>query len=390
MSTVVRRTPWPEGTARALGTPLQPSVVYGAESPDALDAIYEGREAGFTYAREAHPNAEVLARKIDALEGLSGGLVVGSGMAAETCALMGLLKAGDHIVGADRLYGRSLRMMADDLPRFGIATSLADVTDAEAVRAAIRPETRMILLETVSNPGLRVADLDAISEIAKGQGALLVVDNTFTTPRAIRPAEHGADIVLHSVTKLLAGHADVTLGYVAATDPELTARMRVFATTLGLTPSPFDCWLAERGLHSFELRYDQAEATAALLAERLDGLPGVRRVLYPGRSDHPDHARAGHLLQGRFGNMVTFEIDGGRAAANRLVRAAEQIAFAPTLGDVATTISHPATSSHRALSPEQRESLGLGEGVFRVSVGIEPAEMLCDEFEAAVRAAARG
>lgn len=389
MSTVVRRTPWPAGTARALGTPLQPSVVYGAESPDALDAIYEGRETGFTYAREAHPNAEVLARKIDALEGLSGGLVVGSGMAAVTCALMGLLKTGDHVVGADRLYGRSLRMMADDLPRLGITTTLADVTDAEAVRAAMRPETRMILVETVSNPGLRVADLEAISDIAKGQGALLVVDNTFTTPRAIRPAEHGADIVLHSVTKLLAGHADVTLGYVAAIDPELTARMRVFATTLGLTPSPFDCWLAERGLYSFELRYDRAEATAAVLAERLDGLPGVRRVLYPGRPDHPDHARTDHLLQGRFGNMVTFEIDGGRAAANRFVRAAEQIAFAPTLGDVATTISHPATSSHRALAPEQRERLGLGEGVFRVSVGIEPAEMLCDEFEAAIRAAAR-
>lgn len=390
MSTVVRRTPWPGGTARALVTPLQPSVVYGAESPDALDAIYEGREAGFTYAREAHPNAELLARKIDTLEGLSGGLVVGSGMAAVTCALMGLLKAGDHVVGADRLYGRSLRMMADDLPRLGIATSPADITDANAVQAAIRPESRMILVETVSNPGLRVADLAAISKIAKGQGALLVVDNTFTTPRALRPVEHGADIVLHSVTKLLAGHADVTLGYVAAANPELTAQMRTFATTLGLTPSPFDCWLAERGLYSFELRYDRAEETAALLAERLDGLPGVRRVLYPGRSDHPDHARASELLNGRFGNMVTFEIEGGRAAANRLVRAAEQIAFAPTLGDVATTISHPATSSHRALTPEQREDLGLGEGVFRVSVGIEPANLLCDEFEAAVRAAARG
>ena len=390
MSTVVRRTPWPAGTMRALATPLQPSVVYGAESPDALDAIYEGREAGFTYAREAHPNAEVLARKIDALEGVTGGLVVGSGMAAVTCALMGLLKTGDHIIGADRLYGRSLRMMADDLPRLGITTSLADVTDAEAIREAIRPETRMILVETVSNPGLRVADLEGIAQIAKGQGALLVVDNTFTTPRAIRPVDHGADIVLHSVTKLLAGHADVTLGYVAASDPELTARMRVFATTLGLTPSPFDCWLAERGLYSFDLRYDRAEATAAQLAERINGLPGVRRVLYPGRADHPDHARAADLLSGRFGNMVTFEIDGGRPAANRLVRAADQIAFAPTLGDVATTISHPATSSHRALSPEQREKVGLGEGVFRVSVGIEPADMLCDEFEAAIRSAAQG
>ncbi len=388
-ATSVRRTPWPDGTERALGTPIQPSVAYGAADPDALDAIYEGRAPGFTYAREAHPNAEVLARKIDALEGGEGGLVTCSGMAAVTAALMGVLKTGDHVIGADQLYGRSLRMMSDELPRLGIETTRVDAGTADAVAAAIRPETRMILIEVVSNPTLRVADLDGIAALAEEHGILLAVDNTFTTPRAIRPFEHGAAIVIQSVTKLLSGHSDATLGWVGARDPDLRERMRTFAVTLGLTPSPFDCWLAERGLHSFELRYDRAERNAAALAAHLAGLPGIAEVVYPGRAGHPDHARAATLLGGRFGNMVTFRVDGGRAAANALVRAAGHTAFAPTLGDVATTLSHPATSSHRALAPEARAALGIDEGTFRVSVGIEPPELLIREFEEAVQAAAQ-
>ncbi|WOI57220.1 trans-sulfuration enzyme family protein [Palleronia sp. LCG004] len=388
--TPVRRTPWPEGTSRPLGTPLQPSVVYAAKSPDALDDIYEGRAEGYSYAREAHPNADVLARKIDALENASGGIVVGSGMAAVTAAVLGNLEAGEHLLGASQLYGRSLRMMKTELPRMGIATSVADPTDLAQIEAALRPETRMILIEIVSNPTLRIADLDGIAALARDRGILLAVDNTFTTPRAVQPLDHGADIVIHSVTKLLAGHSDATLGYVVARDPERNAAMLGFASTLGLTASPFDCWLAERGLHSFELRYDRAEDNARALAEHLDGLPGVVRVIYPGRADHPDHDRARALLGDRTGNMVTFEIEGGRQAANRLVEAARDIAFAPTLGDIGTTLSHPATSSHRALSAEERAALGLSEGSFRVSVGVEPADLLCEEFETAIRAAANG
>ncbi|RVV99648.1 aminotransferase class I/II-fold pyridoxal phosphate-dependent enzyme [Mesobaculum littorinae] len=384
--TLVRRTPWPETASRPVGTPLQPSVVYASESPDALDAQYEGRTRGYSYAREGHPNADVLAQKIDALEGAEGGIVLGSGMAAVTAALMGVLKSGDHVVGGDQLYGRSLRLLTQDLPRFGVTTGFAPVTDAARFAAALRPTTRMILLEVVSNPTLRVADIEGIARLARERGILLVVDNTFTTPRAIRPFEHGADIVLHSVTKLLAGHSDATLGYVAAQDPALRQKIRDFAVTTGLTPSPFDCWLAERGLYSFELRYDRAEATAAKLADALAGLDGVARVLYPGRTDHPDHMRAEILLGSRCGNMVTFELDGGREAANAFVRAAGDIPFAPTLGDIGTTISHPATSSHRALSPEARAALGITEGTFRISVGVEPAEVLIDEIATAVQA----
>ncbi|KAF0674769.1 trans-sulfuration enzyme family protein [Profundibacterium mesophilum] len=384
--TIVRRTPWPESSSRAVVTPLQPSVVYSSESPDALDDQYEGRAKGYTYAREGHPNAEVLARKIDAMEGTEGGLVTGSGMAAVTAALLGCLKAGDHVLGGTQLYGRSLRMMNEELPRFGVATSLADAGDAAAIEAALRPETRMILVELVSNPTLRLADLDAIADLARRRGILLAVDNTFTTPRALRPFERGADIVIHSVTKLLAGHSDVTLGYVAARDPALREAIRVTAITLGLTPSPFDCWLAERGLYSFELRYDRAEENAARLADHLAGCPGVRELLYPMRPDHPDHDRARVLLGERGGNMVTFTLNGGRAEANAFVRAARTIAFAPTLGDIGTTISHPATSSHRALSAEGRRALGLSEGSFRISVGIEPIDLLLREFESAIAA----
>ncbi len=384
---LVRRTPWPESASRPVGTPIQPSVVYASDSPDALDAQYEGRAEGYTYAREGHPNADVLAAMIDRMEGAEGGLITGSGMAAVTAVLLGACRAGDHVVGGDQLYGRSLRLLRDDLPRLGIATSLADPTDAEAMAAALRPETRLVLVEVVSNPTLRVADMEGIARLCRDRGVLLAVDNTFTTPRGWQPFAHGADIVIHSVTKLLAGHSDATLGYVAARDPDLRAAIRTLAVTMGFTPSPFDCWLAERGLYSFPLRYDRAEENAARLADHIAGLPGVARVLYPLRPDHPDHNRAAGLLGDRGGNMVSFEIAGGRAAANRLTRAAPQIAFAPTLGDIGTTLSHPASSSHRGLTPEARAALGITEGFFRVSVGVEDVELLRRDFATAIAAA---
>ena len=385
--TLIRPGGLPQSASTPVVTPLMPSVVYAAESPDALDAQYEGRTEGYTYAREGHPNADVLARRIDAMEGATGGIVVGSGMAAVTAVLLGLLKSGDHVVGGNQLYGRSLRMLRDDLPRLGIATSQADPTDVDSVRAALRPETKLILIEVVSNPTLRVADLEGLIALAKDKGILLAVDNTFTTPRAIRPLEMGADILIHSVTKLMAGHSDVTLGYVAAKDAGLRQQLYDFAVTTGLTASPFDCWLAERGLMSFDLRFDRTEATAQRLADHLAGQAGVKRVLYPTRVDHPDHARAQGLLRGRGCNMVSFELDGGRETANAFVRAADGIAFAPTLGDVGTTLSHPASSSHRGLTPEARLSLGLTEGFFRVSVGLEDPEALLACFDRGLEAA---
>ena len=383
-----RRSTWPGSTTRPLTSPIQPSVVYTSESPAALDRVYEGAAEGYTYAREGHPNATVLSRRIEAMEGAGHGLVTGSGMAAVGAVLLGLLRAGDHVVGGDQLYGRSLRMMNEDLPRFGISRSLVDTSDARAVEAALTGATRLILVETVSNPTIRIADLDGIAALARERGVLMAVDNTFTTPRAVRPFEHGADIVIHSVTKLLAGHSDATLGWVGTTDPELMGRIAPFAVTMGLTPSPFDCWLAERGLLSFELRYDRAEENAAALARALKSMPGVTRVLYPTDPDHPDRALAGPLLGNRGSHMVSFEIEGGREAAERLVRAvSDDIAFAPTLGDIGTTLSHPPSSSHRGLSPEARAAIGIGDAFFRVSVGCEDIGPLTEAFRRGAAAA---
>ncbi|MEM7091338.1 MAG: aminotransferase class I/II-fold pyridoxal phosphate-dependent enzyme, partial [Pseudomonadota bacterium] len=343
-----------------------------------------GRAPGYTYAREGHPNADVVARHLDRLEGAEGGLVTGSGMAAVTAAVLGLLNSGDHIIGGNQLYGRSLRLMNEDLPRLGIATTLVDPGDVKAVRTALRPETRMVLVEVVSNPTLRVADIDGLAELCRDHNVLFVVDNTFTTPKAFRPFDHGADIVLHSITKLLAGHSDVMLGYVVARTPDLNEKLRVFAVTTGLSPSPFDCWLAERGLNTFALRFERAQRTAAVLADHLSGLPGIARVIYPTRNDHPDLDRATGLLNGQGCNMVSFELEGERAVANAFARAADGLSFAPTLGDVGTTLSHPASSSHRALSPAEREALGISEGFFRVSVGLEDPEDLKRVFSEAV------
>ncbi|MGS4945634.1 trans-sulfuration enzyme family protein [Meridianimarinicoccus sp. RP-17] len=382
----LRGQPWPDSTTAPIGSALQPSVAYTAADPDALDALYTGQVAGFSYAREGHPNATVLARRIDALEGVAGGIVTGSGMAAVAAVMFGLLKTGDRVLGGTQLYGRSLRMMREELPRMGIETAFADPTDGAAFAAAITPGTRLVLVEVVSNPTLRVADMAAIRDAARAAGAILVVDNTFTTPAAIRGIDLGADVVIHSVTKLLAGHSDVTLGYAHAHDADQAKAIYDSATTMGLTPSPFDCWLAERGLMTFDLRFERAQANAAALADMLAASPQVAQVLYPGRADHPDHARAAALLGRQFGNMVTFHLDGGREEANRFVRAAAALPFAPTLGDVATTLSHPASSSHRALSPADRVAIGITEGTFRVSVGIEPPDFLRDAFARALAA----
>ncbi len=382
-----RRMLFPTTASRPVASPIQASVVYASPDPDTLDQQYAGEVDGYTYAREGHPNADVLTSLLNSAENADYGLVTGSGMAAVSAALLANVGTGDHVIGADQLYGRSLRLMAEDLPRFGTDVSLVDPTDVVSFETAIRPETRLILIETTSNPTLRVADVEGVIAVARDRGILVVVDNTFATPRGLRPLDLGADIVVHSVTKLLAGHSDATLGYVGTNSEAAFERMQVFSHTLGLTASPFDCWLAERGLYSFDLRYDKATENAARLADALADMDGVTRVIYPTRPDHPDHNRAFGLLKGEGGHMVSFEVKATRAASNALVRAAEGIAFAPTLGDIGTTLSHPATSSHRGLSEEERVALGVSEGFFRVSVGCEETERLIETFRRGVAAA---
>ena len=371
----------PKGSSLPLVTPLSPSVVYTSASPDMLEAQYEGTLTGFTYAREGHPNAEVLAKHIDALEGVNGGIITGAGMAAIAAALIGILKTGDHVIAGNQLYGRALRLLREDLPRLGINVSFCDSTKAENILSEIRPNTQIVYVEAVSNPTLRIADLIGLKQSLAEQDIQLLVDNTFTTPLALQPSEHGADIIIHSVTKLLAGHSDVTLGYIWARKSEISKLIYNFCVTTGMTPSPYDCWLAERGLLTFGLRFKKAQDNAARLAAALAKHPKISRVIYPCRSDHPDFKAAQALLRGQGCNLVSFELnEKTRGAANRLVKASKNIAFAPTLGDIGTTLSHPATSSHRTLNEKERSALGLSEGFFRISVGIEEADLLIEEF----------
>jgi cystathionine gamma-synthase len=382
---VVRRTPFPRSTTSPLVPPLVPSAVFVARDADQMNGVYEGQEQGFTYAREGSPNAELLAAKIRALEGAEAGAITSSGMSAVAAIVLGLLKAGDHIVASNQLYGRTLRLVNQELPRLGFMTDLVDANDVAAFARAIRPNTRLFLVEVVSNPLLRVADVAALGALARSRGVLMVVDNTFPTPLALRPLSLGAHVVFHSITKMLAGHSDVTLGVVCASR-ELMTPMRDTIVTWGLNGSAFDCWLAERGMNTLELRVARANANAAALADFLSKQAGVQRVFYPGRADHPDYAVARRLFGGQFGNMVTFELAGGREAVNRFMRALDSIPFAPTLGDVSTIISHPAVTSHRGLTAEAREALGIREGTIRVSVGVEEFAMLEEEFGAALSA----
>jgi cystathionine gamma-synthase len=382
---VVRRTPFPRSATAPLVPPIVPSAVFIARDAQQMNNVYEGQEQGFTYGREGSPNADLLATKIAALEGAEYGLVTSSGMSAIAAIVLGLLKAGDHVVAGNQLYGRTLRLVSQELPRLGFATDLVDASDVPAVENAIRASTRLILVEVVSNPLLRVPDIARLGAIAKSRGVLLVVDNTFPTPLSFRPLPLGAHIVFHSITKMLAGHSDVTLGAVCGPRDLLTP-IRDTIVTWGLNGSPFDCWLAERGMNTLELRVARANANASALADFLSRQAAVRRVFYPGRADHPDHGVAQKLFGQQFGNMVTFELAGGRDTVNAFMRALESIPFAPTLGDVSTIISHPAVTSHRGLSVEAREALGIREGTIRVSVGIEEFQLLEQEFGAALSA----
>jgi cystathionine beta-lyase/cystathionine gamma-synthase len=359
------------GPTAPLVPPLYQSSVYTLPDLDALDQVSTGQQPGFIYARDAHPNARHLAAQLAHLEGGQWALVTSSGMAALSAILLTVAQQGDRIVASHRLYGRTLQLLQQEMPRLGLTTTLVDVSDLEQVRQALLPPARLLLVETVSNPLLRVADLEQLAGAAHERGCLLAVDNTFATPALTRPLELGADLVMESLTKMIGGHSDVTLGLVAGRGEQWPGRLSQVSSIWGLASNPFDCWLAQRGLATLPLRVKAACANAAALTDWLARQPGVRQVVYPGRRDHPDHALAARMLGGGFGAMLCFELDGGRQAVNHFMHQASGIPFSPSLGDTMTTCSHPATTSHRYLDPQEKQRQGIGDGLVRLSVGIE-------------------
>jgi methionine-gamma-lyase len=304
-------------------------------------------------------------------------------MGAINSVLLGLLKPGDHLIAQKALYGGTAAMINDLASRFGIAVTHVPGDDPAALRAAVRPETRLVYLETIANPVCQVADLPAMCAAAKELGLVSVVDNTFASPILCRPLEHGADIVVHSTTKYLSGHTDVLGGIAVFAADELYRKVWHYAIELGSTPDPFAAWLTLRGMQTLPLRMERHCANTRVLATRLAGHPAVSAVHWPGLPTHASHEVAVKLMP-EFGGVFSFDLAGGRAAGERFMSALKLALLAPSLGGVETLVLHPATTSHRSLSAEELARHGISEGTVRVAVGIEHAEDLWTDFAQAL------
>lgn len=371
-----RPQPLPPLPTRPHAPPIFPASVWECESPQQADALLSGHEAGYVYQRDGHPNSYLLAEKLKQLHSAARGAITASGMAALAAALLSHLQTGDHAVIGNRMYGRTLGLFVSEASRLGIEVTSVDTCDAAAVAAAIRPSTKLVLAETIANPLLEVADVAALAEIAHQKNVLLMIDNTFASPILCRPLELGADLVMESLTKSLNGHSDVILGFLGGRE-DVWARVPAVISTWGLASGPFECWLAERGLATAHLRIERACQNAFDTAEFLHGQRArVGQVHYPGLASHPQHALAQKQFGGRFGTMVSFCLDGGRAAADAFIAAAKNIPFCPSLGELSTTLSHPETTSHRGMTAEQRAALGITGGTIRLSVGTESIESI--------------
>lgn len=358
------------GATTPLVPPLYQSSVYTVPDLDVLDRVYNAEEIGFIYARDSHPNGQLLADALTVLHAGKWSVVCASGMAAISACLLPMLRQGDRIVASNRLYGRTNQLFRQEWTRFGVTTTVIDCTDLDEVRSALESPAKALFVETMSNPLCRLVDIAALAELCKARDVRLIVDNTFATPVLCRPLELGASIVMESLTKMMGGHGDVTLGSITGLDAEMLPAVSQVSSIWGLAANPFDCWLAERGLATLSLRMHAATANAAALADWLASQPSISRVVYPGRPDHPEHALAKRMLAG-FGNMLCFELAGGRDAVNRFMRQSPAIAFSPSLGSTHTTCSHPATTSHRYESPAEKKRQSITDGLIRLSVGIE-------------------
>jgi cystathionine beta-lyase/cystathionine gamma-synthase len=357
-------------------SPIYLASVWECESPQQADAMLGGREAGYVYQRDGSPNAQLLAEKLMQLHAAERGAITGSGMGALAAAMLSQLKSGDHAVVGSRMYGKTLSLFVAEGERLGIEVTKVDTCDVSAVAAAIQPNTKLVLAETIANPLLEVADVAALAEVAHQKNALLLVDNTFASPILCRPLALGADLVMESLTKTLNGHSDVILGFLGGR-ADVWQRVPGVISTWGLASGPFECWLAERGLMTAHLRIERVCQNALAAAEFLSLQSSkISQVYYPGLKTHPQHELAKLQFGERFGTMVSFRLTGGRAAADAFIAAASHIPFCPSLGELSTTLSHPETTSHRGMTAEQRAALGITGGTIRLSVGTESIKFI--------------
>lgn len=348
------------------------------ESADEAMRLFSGELSGNTYSRFTNPTVSMFQERLAALEGGERAIATASGMAAIHALIFSLLKAGDHIVASQSLFGATLQMFSNLLPKFGIEVSFVPLTDLSAWQAAIKDNTKLFFVETPSNPLTEIADLAGLAAIAHQHGAWLAVDNCFCSPALQRPIEHGADFVVHSATKFLDGHGRVLGGAVVGPDA-LIEQIYLYVRTAGPTLSAFNAWVLLSGLETLFVRVEKQAANALALAQWLETHPMISRVYYPGLASHPQHELA-MRQQSAGGAIVSFEVKGGRDAAWRVVDNVSLISRTGNLGDVKSTITHPATTTHGRLTPEARAKAGIGDGLLRISVGLEHVNDLIQDL----------
>jgi O-succinylhomoserine sulfhydrylase len=357
-------------------------------SAEQAEARFKNEDPGFQYSRFANPTVSMFEERVRLLEGAEVARATATGMAAVTAGLLSFLKAGDHIVAARAMFG-SCRYIVETLcPRFGIAMTLIDGRDTENWKAAIKPNTKGFFFETPANPTLDLVDIAAVTALAKQHGITTVVDNVFATPMLQRPLVHGADVVVYSATKHIDGQGRCLGGAVLCSEKFLTDHLQDFIRQTGPSMSPFNAWVMLKGLETLPIRIKAQSASAAFIADGLATLKGVSRVIYCGRPDHPQAAIAKKQMTGG-GQMIAFEVEGGKAAAFRLQNALKIIKISNNLGDAKSIVTHPATTTHYRIGPEARAELGITDGMLRLSVGLENESDLLADLESAV-AAARG
>lgn len=367
----------PDPTTGAIMTPVYFTSTYVQDGP--------GGHKGYEYSRTRNPTRVALEDCLAALEGAKYGAAFGSGCASSDM-LMHLLSAGDHVICSDDVYGGTFRLMDKVYARHGLCFSFVDMTDVKNIEAAIRPETKMLWVETPTNPMLKLIDLEAVAELAKKRSLISVCDNTFMTPYFQRPLDFGFDLVTHSTTKYLNGHSDVVGGFACTSRKDLADRMYFLQNAVGGVPGPMDSFLVLRGVKTLHVRMDRHVHNAEQIAAFLTTHPKVNKVTWPGLTTHPQHALAKRQMKG-FGGMMTFEIKGGVEAARRFLKTVKIFACAESLGGVESLIEHPAIMTHASIPRENREKLGITDGFIRLSVGIEDANDLIDDLKAAFDAA---
>lgn len=357
-------------------------------SAEQAEARFKNEDPGFQYSRFGNPTVAMFEERIRLLEGAEEARATASGMAAVNAAILSYLKAGDHIVSARALFGACRYIVETLAPRYGIATTIIDGRDLDAWKKAVRPNTKLFFFETPSNPTLEIVDIAAVSKLAKEIGAIVVVDNVFATPLLQRPLQLGADVVVYSATKHIDGQGRCLGGAVLGSKDYVTNHLQEYLRQTGPTMSPFNAWVMLKGLETMPVRVRAQVATAARIADHLASRPEVARVLYCGRADHPQAEIIKRQMTGG-GQMIAFEVKGGKAAAFALQNALRLIKISNNLGDAKSLITHPATTTHHRIGPEARAELGIGDGLLRLSIGLEAFEDLANDLDSGLAATRR-